>query len=496
MTSLIGLLSTILTFVTLSKCLTPAQWRSQSIYQVMTDRFVRSDGSTTAPCNINDYCGGTWRGIINQLDYIEQMGFTAVWISPVVKNHVHLSADGNSYHGYWAQDLYAINPQFGTRDDLRALSDELHRRGMYLMVDVVPNHMASFSSRYSVDYSQFNPFNQQSFFHNNCAIDMKIPDTIQRCWMGSDVVSLPDLRTEDPTVASMLQQWIGQLVANYSIDGLRIDTAQEVSQGFWPGFQAAAGGIHALGEVWNGNPNELCSYQNSLSGVMNYAAYFWIRETFANSSTSMETLASNMNWMKYTCSDTTLLGSFTENHDNARLPYFFPVMTRIKNAMAFQMLADGIPIIYQGQEQMSRGGWTPNNREALWPSGYNRDTELYRHIQKLNQIRNWAIFQDSGYVTYKATPTAISRTVIVMRKGNPDKQIVGVFNNWEPDNTGTVTISSASSGFGPNLQVLEVMFCTRLTTDSRGNLGLTIPSGQPLVLYPVASLANSGVCGL
>lgn len=58
--------------------LTPAQWRAQSIYQVMTDRFARTDGSTTAACDLNEYCGGTWQGLISRLDYIQQMGFTAV----------------------------------------------------------------------------------------------------------------------------------------------------------------------------------------------------------------------------------------------------------------------------------------------------------------------------------------------------------------------------------------------------------------------------------
>lgn len=62
-------------------CLTPEQWRSQSIYQVLTDRFARTDGSTTAKCDLAEYCGGTWRGIINHLDYIQNMGFTAVSIA-------------------------------------------------------------------------------------------------------------------------------------------------------------------------------------------------------------------------------------------------------------------------------------------------------------------------------------------------------------------------------------------------------------------------------
>lgn len=71
----------------------------------MTDRFARTDGSTSAPCDFNSYCGGTWQGLINKLDYIQQMGFTAVWISPVVQNVEGLTGDGDSYHGFWAQNI-------------------------------------------------------------------------------------------------------------------------------------------------------------------------------------------------------------------------------------------------------------------------------------------------------------------------------------------------------------------------------------------------------
>lgn len=81
-----------------ASALTSAQWRSQSIYQVLTDRFALTNGSTTQPCGVGSYCGGTWQGIVNKLDYIKGMGFTAVWISPVVKN-IPNSPYGNPYHG-------------------------------------------------------------------------------------------------------------------------------------------------------------------------------------------------------------------------------------------------------------------------------------------------------------------------------------------------------------------------------------------------------------
>jgi alpha-amylase len=148
-----------------------ADWRSRSVYQILTDRFALADGSSPSCSNLNDYCGGTWQGIINKLDYIQNMGFTAIWISPVTEQVQGLTNDGNSYHGYWQKNLYGLNSKFGTADDLKNLASELHDRGMYLMVDIVVNHFAYEGSHSSVDYSTFNPFNSASYFHDYCAID-------------------------------------------------------------------------------------------------------------------------------------------------------------------------------------------------------------------------------------------------------------------------------------------------------------------------------------
>ena len=110
----------------------PAQWRERSIYQLLTDRFALPDGNTTAICDTSKarYCGGTWSGIEGQLDYIQDMGFDAIWISPITKNIEQSTEYGEAYHGYWQQDIYAVNPRFGTAGDLKALAEALHLRGM------------------------------------------------------------------------------------------------------------------------------------------------------------------------------------------------------------------------------------------------------------------------------------------------------------------------------------------------------------------------------
>lgn len=85
------------------QCLSPSEWREQSVYQVMTDRFARTDLSTTAACDTSRgvYCGGTYQGLISKLDYIQGMGFTAIWISPMVKQ-----MDGETLDGYVTFTFY------------------------------------------------------------------------------------------------------------------------------------------------------------------------------------------------------------------------------------------------------------------------------------------------------------------------------------------------------------------------------------------------------
>jgi alpha-amylase len=81
----------------------PEQWKGRTIYQLLTDRFARNDGANYGCSNLGNYCGGGYRGIINNLDYIQGMGFDAIWISPIIQNR-----DGG-YHGYWGTNLYSLN---------------------------------------------------------------------------------------------------------------------------------------------------------------------------------------------------------------------------------------------------------------------------------------------------------------------------------------------------------------------------------------------------
>ncbi|MEO8706516.1 MAG: alpha-amylase family glycosyl hydrolase, partial [Kofleriaceae bacterium] len=118
-------------------------WRDQVIYQIMIDRFDNGDLNNdinVRPSVPGRYHGGDWQGVIDHLDYLEELGVTALWISPVVKN-TEEDAGFASYHGYWTQDFLRPNAHFGDLTKLRELIDKAHEHGMLVILDVVTNHM-------------------------------------------------------------------------------------------------------------------------------------------------------------------------------------------------------------------------------------------------------------------------------------------------------------------------------------------------------------------
>ncbi|KAF1978805.1 glycoside hydrolase family 13 protein [Bimuria novae-zelandiae CBS 107.79] len=458
-------------FVGIALAASAPQWRSRSIYQILTDRFARSDGSTTAPCDLGfqGFCGGTWSGITQKLDYIQGMGFDAIWISTVVEQ---VSNPARAYHGYCAKNIYALNGNFGSAEDLKGLAKALHDRNMFLMLDVVANHMAFDGNARSIDYSSFNPFNNRSFFHDVCFItDWTNVTQIQQCWLGGEVDPLPDLNTTSPIVRDEWRTWVNSLVANYSIDGIRVDTAQNIEQSFFPSFGKAAG---------------------------RYPAYYTSVWFFNNTRATSGNIVYDFYNTSIFCKDTSLVGEFMENHDKPRFASYTDDMSLVKNNVAYVMLKDGIPIIYQGQEQHYKGGDDPFNREAIWFSGYNTDAELYKFTKQMNAIRKMAInkasFSVTPFLTSMAKVVYYDAHNVAFAKGPPDAMILTMINN-NGAHAANYTLQVATSRFTPRTPVVELLTCTQMMVGSQGSLTLTVTGGTPLVLYPYNLLQGTGWCG-
>lgn len=112
-------------------------WQDEMIYFIMVDRFNNGDPTNDFDVNRNDplaYQGGDFKGIIDKLDYIDEMGFSAIWLTPIVKN------EEKGYHGYWTEDFYDVEEHFGTLEEFKTLVKEAHKRDMKVILDLVVNH--------------------------------------------------------------------------------------------------------------------------------------------------------------------------------------------------------------------------------------------------------------------------------------------------------------------------------------------------------------------
>ena len=345
------------------------EWKSRTIYQILTDRFSNEKDSPNYCSDLKKYCGGTYKGIIKHLSYIEGMGFDAIWISPIVENYE------NSYHGYHLTNLYKLNPKFGSESDLKKLISECHKRNIWVMVDVVANHVAPIGT----DYSKITPFNKAEHYHDICHItDWNNQWMVENCRLSD----LPDLKQENDFVANELIKWINNIVREYKFDGIRIDTVPEVPKWFWEKFAKSAG-VFQLGEVFNGNPDYVSSYQKVLDSVFNYPLYYTIKDSFCG---NMRNLEGYYLHTRNKFKDPLALGIFVENHDNPRFLNKCRDWKKFKNAIIFSLFYEGIPVVYYGGEQFFSGGDDPLNREILWGK-FNTNSEMYIAIREAIRVR-------------------------------------------------------------------------------------------------------------
>ncbi|KAH8108459.1 alpha-amylase [Phellopilus nigrolimitatus] len=484
--SVLTFIPLLLQFLPAVRAANASEWRSRSIYQIIVDRYALPDGADPTACNTADqtWCGGTWNTISANLDYIQNAGFTAIWISPVSQNYQgERTPYGDPYHGYWIADASQLNEKFGTSDDLKALSDEIHSRGMYLMVDVVVNDVMALST--TPDYSTYLfkeeyirlMLYRQSQYHPYCAIDWGNTTSEQTCWLGDSKVPLPDVKTEDPTVVSTYNKWIQQLVQEYDIDGLRID-GQHVDIEFWPGFCASAG-VFCIGEVDDADASQAAPYQgkNSLDSILHYPMYNALTSAFTiPGPQNMSAVTDMINQSKALFSDPTVLGNFLENQDS------------MYNAMVFNFMSDGIPIVYYGQEQGFHGGSDPYNREPLWTSNYTKST-AYEMVTTLNQFRNFLV-NTSDWATQQMEVLASTNGAIAINKANV---LTVVTNVGSPPQNVSIPVYTK---FDAAAILTEVLSCTQYSVGSEGAINVDYSKGgHPAIFVQQTALNGSGLCG-
>ncbi|WWC90710.1 uncharacterized protein L201_005647 [Kwoniella dendrophila CBS 6074] len=481
----------LLAFIPSSLALDDASARSASVYQLVTDRFARPS-SVSSTCNVSDrkYCGGTWASITEKLDYIKGMGFDTIWISPIVKNIDGTTGEGEAYHGYWTLDPDNLNSNYGSADDLKALSTALHSKSMYLMVDVVVNHVAATSSSTFQPSSSYGPFSTMEDYHSFCWItDYSNQTQVENCWLGDDQVALPDLNTQSSTVSNYWNNWIKNLVSNYTLDAIRIDTVKHIEKTFWPNFVNSAG-VFTQGEVLNGDPTYVGPYQNDAKvNPFNYPSYYPLTRAFNQTSGNLNELVTMTQSVKSGFNDPTLLGSFLNNHDNPRFESTVKDTSLIKNAHAYPFVTDGIPYGYYGSEAGFTGGNDPDNREPLWTSNYDTSSTMYKYFASLNAARKAAGNASTSFYSNQMNVSSLSSSSILIAK----QPLISVLSNsGSSASDSSLSIPASTSGWSSNTKVIDAISCETLTTDGSGNLAVTIKQGLPRVF--IADSQKGSVC--
>lgn len=374
----------------------------------------------------------------------------------------------------WGNDPYTLNPHLGTADDLKGLSAALHSRGMSLMIDLVINHFAANQASDSVDYSVFPaPFNNASAFHSGCEIDYTNQGSIENCWLVTDTPSLPDVASENGDVYTAMVNSVVNIVKTYGIDGIRLDTARHIPKEYLSQFQDAVG-VYVTGEVLDGNPEFVAGYEGPLASVLNYPLWYALIDSFMGQDFSR--LASMMSTEVSLFSDVNALANFLDNHDQLRFASREGNdVVRDRNAATYLMFASGIPVVYYGFEHRFDGAADPENREALWGSGYNTNAMLYKHIALLHQIRDLAsnIAGKAEYFAWGAEVLGTPSQYLAMKRG----AVVVVVSNVGAQ--GTINgFSVPSSQFNSGDTIVDLFTCTTATVGGGGAFECTPNSGE------------------
>ncbi len=372
--------------------------RSQDfVYLLMPDRFSNGDptndrigGLKDQSLNRNeifDRHGGDFQGIINHLDYLQQLGVTTIWMTPVLLNDM----PNRTEHGYAFTDHYSIEPRLGGAVMYKKLVDSLHGRGMKIIQDAVYNHVGLY--HFTVQdppmkdwlhqwpaFTQPNYKDQTLFDPYGAAVDKK---KMLDGWFTNE---MPDLNQDNPYVANFLIQHAIWCVEEFGIDGWRIDTYIYLNLEFMNRCNQALideyPDITMFGEAWvTGTANEAyftrnnfnAPFKSNLIGVTDFQCLF------DGIQPAVKQPADGVNKLYQTLSNDFMYKDpmnnviFLDNHDMTR--FFSEVgedAAKQKMGICWLLTERGIPQLYYGTEVIMRGiknpdGWVRLDFPGGWP---------------------------------------------------------------------------------------------------------------------------------
>ena len=457
------------------------------MYLIMPDRFANGDktndivkGMTETTLNRDSMYhrhGGDIQGIINNLDYLRDLGVTALWINPLLTN----DQPKTSYHGYANTENYRIDPRYGTNELYKKLIDEMHKRGMKMVKDLVHNHLGS--RHWTVlDLPSKDWLNQWPTFTRTTYREQTHFDPYASAADKKQMVKgwfdfhMPDPNQQNPYVRNYITQSHIWWVEYAGVDAFRLDTYAYNDLDYmaeWAkAIKAEYPNLNSFGETWvQGVPSQTYftegnvvnqGFDSGLDGVTDFQALWGINEALNGKFGWTDGVVRLYNTLAYDYQykDATKNVVFLDNHDLNR---FYSVVnedfSKYKSGIAWVLTTRGIPQFYYGNEILMTGTTTPDGKVRLdfkggWPEDKvnkftaagrtEKENEAFNYVRKLaNYRKNNEVLQ-----TGKMMQFVPQDGVYVYFRYNADKTVMMLMNGEEKEVTvSTARFAERTSGF-------------------------------------------------
>jgi cyclomaltodextrinase len=354
----------------------PPEWaRNAVVYHVFVDRF---DPGPSGDWGAEPFMGGTLAGVSRRLDYLRDLGFDALWLSPIFPSP--------TYHGYDATDLFAIEPRLGTMDDFRALLDAAHERGIRVLLDFVPNHWSTQHPTF-VDAVE----NRDSIYRDWYLFD-RWPDRYLS-FFGAGTMPKVNLLDEGARahILDAARHWL-----ELGVDGFRVDHATGPAQAFWAHFRLATRG--ARDDCWTfaeavETPAREREFEGVLDGCLDFTLLEAFRKTFSEGAWDGIRFWRFIDAHSRFFSPDFVRPSFLDNHDMNRFLWVAGNdKRRLELAALCQFTLEGPPVVYYGTEvgmSQVRDVRETSDREARLPMAWDAADDslvaLYRDLIALRR---------------------------------------------------------------------------------------------------------------
>lgn len=386
-----------------------ASFSTDTIYQIVTDRFFDGNASNNPtgdiydPTNPRKYHGGDWDGITQKINdgYLTGMGITAIWISSPVENITSIDPSNGSaaYHGYWGRDFFQTNEYFGSLSDFTEMINAAHDNDIKVIIDFAPNHTSTAEYgdmvfpengnlyRDGTVISGFSNDTQNIFNHESWTDFSTWENSIYHSMYG-----LADLNQMNSTVDDYLKDSIDMWL-DLGVDGIRVDAVKHMPMGWQSNWLSAIYEEHetfVFGEWFSGstgNDSEMTGFANeSGMSLLEFRLANAIRNTLGSGTMSMQDLYSVMVDREQSYKEINDQVTFIDNHDMSRFMTLANGNARaLENAYVIMMTSSGIPTIYYGSEQYATGDNDPYNRGDM--PGFSTTSTAYQVIAKLAALR-------------------------------------------------------------------------------------------------------------